>query len=51
MSRTRRLAAILVAAGCSRLMGADAEGTLVRLKALRHELLLSSLRLAAGEDG
>jgi TolB-like protein len=41
MSRTRRLAAILAAdvAGYSRLMGADEEGTLERLKALRHELV------------
>jgi adenylate cyclase len=41
MSQTRRLAAILAAdvAGYSRLMGADEEGTLERLKALRHELL------------
>jgi adenylate cyclase len=41
MNRTRRLAAILAAdvAGYSRLMGADEEGTLERLKALRHELL------------
>jgi len=40
MSRTRRLAAILAAdvAGYSRLMGADEEGTLERLKALRREL-------------
>jgi adenylate cyclase len=38
---TRRLAAILAAdvAGYSRLMGADEEGTLDRLKALRRELL------------
>jgi len=38
---SRRLAAILAAdvAGYSRLMGADEEGTLERLKALRHELL------------
>src|SRR5437867_13132197 len=37
----RRLTAILAAdvAGYSRLMGADEEGTLERLKALRHELL------------
>ena len=37
---TRRLAAILAAdvAGYSRLMGADEEGTLDRLKALRREL-------------
>src|SRR5438067_7205853 len=41
MNRTRRLAAILAAdvAGCSRLMGADEEGTRERLKALRRELL------------
>ena len=37
----RRLAAILAAdvAGYSRLMGADEEGTLERLKALRRELI------------
>jgi adenylate cyclase len=41
MTATRRLAAILAAdvAGYSRLMGADEEGTLERLKALRHELV------------
>jgi adenylate cyclase len=41
VSQTRRLAAILAAdvAGYSRLMGEDEEGTLERLKALRHELL------------
>ena len=41
MSQTRRLAAILAAdaAGYSRLMGADEEGTLQRLKALRSELV------------
>src|SRR5215831_4101292 len=41
MSQTRRLAAILAAdvAGYSRPMGADEEGTLERLKALRSELL------------
>jgi len=41
MNRTRRLAAILAAdvAGYSRLMGADEEGTLERLKALRRELV------------
>jgi adenylate cyclase len=41
MSQTRRLAAILAAdvAGYSRLMGADEEGTLERLKALHRELL------------
>jgi len=40
MSQTRRLAAILAAdvAGYSRLMGADKEGTLARLKTLRREL-------------
>ena len=37
----RRLAAILAAdvVGYSRLMGADEEGTLERLKALRNELI------------
>jgi len=41
MSQSRRLAAILAAdvAGYSRLMGADEEGTLERLKALRRDLL------------
>jgi adenylate cyclase len=41
MTTTRRLAAILAAdvAGYSRLMGADEEGTLDRLKALRAELI------------
>src|SRR5499433_2816321 len=41
MSQTRRLTAILAAdvAGYSRLMGADEEGTLERLKALRRELI------------
>src|SRR5580693_3174938 len=41
MSQTRRLAAILAAdvVGYSRLMGADEEGTLERLIALRHELV------------
>ena len=41
MSQTRRLAAILAAdvAGYSRLMGADEEGTLERLKALRREII------------
>jgi adenylate cyclase len=41
MSQTRRLAAILAAdvAGYSRLMGADEEGTLERLKALHRELV------------
>jgi class 3 adenylate cyclase len=41
MSMSRRLAAILAAdvAGYSRLMGADEEGTLARLKALRDDLI------------
>jgi hypothetical protein len=41
MTAIRRLAAILAAdvAGYSRLMGADEEGTLERLKALHRELL------------
>src|SRR5246127_4230919 len=41
MTTPRRLAAILAAdvAGYSRLMGADEEGTLERLKALRHDLV------------
>src|SRR5438128_1230682 len=45
MSQTRRLAAILAAdvAGYSRLMGADEEGTLERLKALRRELVDSKI--------
>ena len=40
MSQTRRLAAIIAAdvAGYSRLMGADEEGTLAELKAIRREL-------------
>ena len=41
MNQTRRLAAILAAdvAGYSRLMGAEEEGKLERLKALRRELV------------
>ena len=41
MTATRRLATILAAdvVGYSRLMGADEEGTLERLKALRRELV------------
>jgi class 3 adenylate cyclase len=41
MASTRRLAAILAAdvVGCSRLMGADEEGTRERLKAHRRELI------------
>src|SRR5258708_947419 len=46
MSKTRRLAAILAAdvAGYSRLMGADEEGTLERLKAHRRELVDPKIR-------
>jgi class 3 adenylate cyclase len=45
---TRRLAAILAAdvAGYSRLMGADEEGTLERLKALRREFPIPRLTAA-----
>jgi TolB-like protein/class 3 adenylate cyclase len=45
MIATRRLAAILAAdvAGYSRLMGADEEGTLERLKALRAELIYPAI--------
>jgi adenylate cyclase len=41
MSQSRRLAAILAAdvAGYSRLIGADEQGTLARLKAIRSELI------------
>jgi adenylate cyclase len=41
MTATRRLAAILAAdvAGYSRLIGADEEGTLNRLKSIRAELI------------
>ena len=43
----RRLAAVLAAdvAGYSRLMGADEEGTLAALKALRRELIVDSIVL------
>jgi len=43
MTQTRRLVAILAAdvAGYSRLMGADEEGSLERLKALRRRSLFS----------
>ena len=46
MTATRRLAAILAAdvAGYSRLMGADEEGTLAALKALRRELFDPKIR-------
>jgi adenylate cyclase len=41
MTQTRRLAAILAAdvAGYSRLIGADEEGTLNRLRSIRAELI------------
>lgn len=41
MNQTRRLATILAAdvAGYSRLIGADEEGTLARLKAIRAEII------------
>ncbi len=50
MTQTRRLAAILATdlAGYSRLMGADEEGTLERLKALRRELLDPQIALHHG---
>jgi class 3 adenylate cyclase/TolB-like protein len=46
MSTARRLAAILAAdvAGYSRLIGADEEGTLERLRALRRETIDSAIR-------
>ena len=46
----RRLAAILAAdvAGYSRLMGADEEGTLTRLKALRHNLVDPKIEIHRG---
>ena len=51
MTQTRRLAAILAAdvAGYSRLMGADEEGTVARLKALRAELIDSDAERATFE--
>jgi len=52
MSQTRRLAAILAAdvAGYSRLIGADEEGTLGRLKALRIEVIDPENRRASRAD-
>jgi class 3 adenylate cyclase len=49
----RRLAAILAAdvAGYSRLMGADEEGTLERLKALRREHLDPKIAALQAEGG
>ncbi len=53
MSQTRRLAAILAAdvAGYSRLMGADEEGTLERLKAARRELVDPKIAELDDTDG
>src|SRR5437868_646600 len=50
MAATRRLAAILAAdvAGYSRLIGADEEGTLDRLKAHRRELFDPKIRQHQG---
>jgi class 3 adenylate cyclase len=50
MPATRRLAAILAAdvAGYSRLIGADEQGTLARLKAIRTELIDPAV---AGHNG
>src|SRR3954447_18167723 len=46
MSQTRRLAAILAAdvAGYSRLIGADEEGTLNRLRSIRTEVIDPKIR-------
>jgi adenylate cyclase len=50
ISSTRRLAAVLAAdmAGYSRLMGADEEGTLARLKAHRRQLVDPKIRECRG---
>ena len=50
MSETRKIAAILVAdvVGYSRLAGADEEGTLARLRALRSDLIDPSIALRHG---
>jgi class 3 adenylate cyclase len=52
MSQNRRLAAILAAdvAGYSRLMGADEEGTLERLKVLRAEVIDPNIASHRGLD-
>jgi class 3 adenylate cyclase len=53
MPDTRKIAAILVAdvVGYSRLAGADEEGTLARLRALRRDLIdPTSLRIAGGSS-
>ena len=53
MPSVRRLTAIFAAdvAGYSRLMGADEEGTLERLKALRRELLDPKITAANSREG
>jgi adenylate cyclase len=53
MSATRRLAAILAAdvAGYSRLIGADEQGTLNRLRALRAEVINPKNRRAPRSAG
>jgi class 3 adenylate cyclase len=50
MPASRRLAAILVAdvAGYSRLVGADEEGTLTRLRELRRELVDPAIEAHSG---
>src|SRR5580704_4856089 len=50
MSETRKLAAILVAdiVGYSRLTGADEEGTLARLRALRSDLFTPTVTIYNG---
>jgi adenylate cyclase len=52
MSQSRRLAAILAAdvVGYSRLMGADEEGTLERLKRLRQEVIDPHIEMYRGTD-
>ena len=46
----RRLAAILVVAAYSRLMGADEEGTPERLKALRRDFVDPKLTAASSRE-
>jgi class 3 adenylate cyclase len=50
MSETRKIAAILVAdvVGYSRLAGADEEGTLARLRALRSDLIVPTIAARHG---
>src|SRR5271156_5356709 len=50
MSETRKIAAILVAdvVGYSRLAGADEEGTLARLRALRNDLIDPTITVHKG---